>query len=120
MIATDEDALVCDMVETYRIYDYRALSPMKAAVLACGLRDDSRIKMKLQEQNVPFDTLLLAVIADRMGLQLYSGSKDAQRHRNRPESIAEKLLQGQKEEAVKAYRSASDFEAAFRRLAGGE
>ena len=120
MIAADEDALVCDMAETYRIYDYRALSPRKAAVLACGLRDDSRIKMAIQKQTVPFDTLLLATIADRLGLQLWAGSKDAQHRRNRPDSIAEKLLQGQNEDRVKAYTSASDFDNAFRRLAGGE
>lgn len=120
MIVSDNDALVCDMAETYRIYDYRALSPHQAAVLACGLRDDSRIKMKLQEQNVPLDTFLLAVIADRLALQLWAGSKDGQRHRNRPESIAEKLTQGQEEEKVKAYRTASDFDAEFKRLTGGE
>ncbi len=120
MIAIDEDALVCDMAETYRIYDYRALSPQKAAVLACGLREDSRIKMQIQKQSVPFETLLLAVIADRLGLQLWAGTKDAQHRRNRPDSIAEKLLQGQSEDNVKAYSLASDFDAAFRRLAGGE
>jgi hypothetical protein len=120
MITTDDDSLVCDMAETYRIYDYRALPPGRAAVLACGLRDDSRIKMKLQEMSVPLDTLFLAAIADRLGLQLWANSKDARHNRNRPESIAEKLLQGHEEDKVNAYRSAADFDAEFSRLTGGE
>ena len=120
MITTDDDALVCDMAETYRIYDYRALPPRMAAVLACGLRDDSRIKMKLQGMNVPLDTLFLAAIADRLALQLWANSKDAKHHRNRPESIAEKLLQGHEEDRIKAYRTAADFAAAFEQLTGGE
>ena len=44
MAARDEDALVCDMAETYHIFDYRALPLFLAARLACGLREDSRSK----------------------------------------------------------------------------
>jgi len=46
MIKLDENALICDFAETYHIYDYRQLPPTRVAVFACGLRDDSRIKMK--------------------------------------------------------------------------
>jgi len=120
MIATHEDELVCDMAETYRIYDYRALSPKMAGVLACGLRDNSRVKMAMQNANAPLETLLLAMIVDRLGLQIWAGSKDAQHRRNRPESITEMLLQGQNEDNVKAFRTAEEFAAAFHALAGGE
>ena len=119
MIRDHEDDLVCDLAETYHVMEYRGLPPEKVAVLAVGLRDDSRVKMKIQNQPVPIDTLLLAGISDRIGLQLWSGSKDGQRNRNRPESIVEKLLQGQKNDNVKAYRSASEFEAEFLRITGG-
>lgn len=44
MMATDEDALICDFAETYHIYDYRQLKPSYAATLAAGLREDSRIR----------------------------------------------------------------------------
>lgn len=120
MILKCRDELICDFAETYRIYDYRELPPHTAAVLACGLRDDSRVKMKLQKLDVPFDTLLLAAIADRMALQLYSGTKDAQHHRNKPELLAPKLLQGQEEDKVQTFKTAAEFEAAFYNLAGGE
>src|SRR5699024_11498629 len=66
MISLDEDALICDLAETYRIYDYRQLPLMRAAVFACGLRDDSRIKMQANDQLIPMDTLLLAGISDSL------------------------------------------------------
>lgn len=119
MLASGEDDLICDFAETYGVMDFRALTPTMASVLACGLRDESRIKMKLQEQTVPLDTLLLAVVADRLGLLLWSGSKDAQHNRNRPDSIADRLLRGQTQDKVTAYKTAEEFEAAFLRLAGG-
>src|SRR5699024_11907585 len=59
MIQLDEDALICDLAETYQIYDYRQLPPTRVAVFSIGLRDDSRIKMKASGQLVPMETLLL-------------------------------------------------------------
>lgn len=120
MVATHPDELTCDFAETYHVFNLRELSPTMAAVLANGLRDDSRVKMALQKNHVPLETLILASIADRVGLQLWAGSKDAQHNRNRPESIVEKLTQGQNEEKVKAFRTAAEFEAAFYNLVGGE
>lgn len=75
MIELDEDALICDFAETYHIYDFRGLSPIRAGVLACGLRDDSRIKMKMMGMKVPFDDMLLATIADKLENQLYQYAK---------------------------------------------
>lgn len=46
MIQTDEDALICDLAETYQIYDYRQLPAYQVAVFSYGLRDDSRIKVR--------------------------------------------------------------------------
>ena len=47
MIQTDEDALICDLAETYGIFDYRQLPADQVAVFAFGLRDDSRIKLAM-------------------------------------------------------------------------
>lgn len=68
MVNTDEDALICDLAETYHIYNYRSLPLTLVATLAAGLRDDSRIKLKMNKQKVSNTDLLLAVIADRLGL----------------------------------------------------
>ena len=62
MIALDEGALVCDMAETYHIYDMRALPVETLATLACGLREDSRIKLKMSGlKYVPLEVLLVRV-----------------------------------------------------------
>lgn len=67
MLAHDEDALVCDMAETYRIYDMYSLPVRMVATLASGLRYDSRIKSSLSGNEYRLSDLLLATIADRLG-----------------------------------------------------
>ena len=119
-MVTCSDELTCDFAEYYGVYGVKTLTPTLASVLAAGLREGSRVHMKTQNQQVPFDALLLAVIADRIGLQLWAGSKDAQHRRNKPDSIVESLTQGQKEDEIKTFRTAAEFEAAFYNLAGGE
>ena len=41
MMALDREALLCDLAETYGIYDVRALPVSTLAVLASGLRENS-------------------------------------------------------------------------------
>ena len=47
MIATDENALLCDLAETYGIFDFNALPVETLAALSFGLRENSRIKRKM-------------------------------------------------------------------------
>ena len=47
MLNLDKDALLCDLAETYHIYDYKSLPCKMVATFSCGLRADSRIKMKI-------------------------------------------------------------------------
>lgn len=120
MISLDEDALICDFAEYYRIYDYRALSPSYAGVLACGLRDNSRIKMKLTEQGVDMETLLLATIADRLQVLIWQNTEDGQKGINIPDSIVKKLLGKEDEPKNMAFSSGEEFEEYRRRLIDGK
>lgn len=56
----DRDALICDIAETYGVYDLGALPLQTVAVLAQGLRHDARIMMKLiaeqDKDTAAFDT----------------------------------------------------------------
>ena len=97
MIKADEDALICDLAETYHIYDYRRLSPFKIAVFSFGLKDDSRIKMKLSGQKIPLNILLLAGVNDRLSTLVWAKTKDGQKGKNPPESIVD-LLTKEKQE----------------------
>ena len=99
MISEDEDALVCDFAETYRIYDYRQLPARRAAVYACGLRPNSRILMKLSGTKVPLETLLLALLADAEKINIWMQTKDAVGGKNKPVSILEALIDTGKETA---------------------
>ncbi|HEV7796307.1 TPA: hypothetical protein VZI64_002006 [Streptococcus pneumoniae] len=114
MIALDEDALICDLAETYQIYDYKQLPLNQVAVFAYGLRDDSRIKQMMSDQIVPLETTLLASIVDRLSLSLWLKTKDRQKGVNRPASIAELLTKNNKEEGDKrdylVFESGEDFE----------
>lgn len=117
MISTDESALICDFAETYHIYDYRALPLKTAAVLACGLRDDSRIKMKMSDMAIPPDMVLMAAALDRLSMLVWAKTKDGAKGRKRPESVLEKMLNGKKDETgLEGFDTAEEFEAARQRI----
>lgn len=124
MLATDEDALVCDLAETYHIYDYRQLPAHQVAVFAVGLRDDSRIKLRLTGQMVKPEMLMLASMVDRLGLLVWSKTKEAQQGSGRPLSLVEALTKsGHEQSQVLAFASGEDFMRAREQLLreiGGE
>ena len=111
--------MICDLAETYNIYDYRQLPPTRVAVFACGLKDESRIKMKLSGQKVPLGTLLLAGISDRLSVLVWGQTKDGQKGRNRPAMLVEALMEkGSKDTDVIVFDSGEDFESMRKRLIG--
>lgn len=121
MVIADEEALICDFAETYGIYDYRKLPLKTAAILASGLRDNSRIKIKMSGLNAAPEVILNAAIADRTGMLVWMQSKDGAKNRNRPASILDKILNPEKKkEDVTAFATGQDFEDEWNRLLGKE
>ncbi len=118
MIKTDENALICDLAETYQIFDYRQLPPSQVAIFAIGLRDDSRIKIKLSGAKVPPDILLLTGVIDRLNLLIWSKTEDARKGINKPKSIIDSLY-NKEESDVSAFASGKEFEKEWKRLAEG-
>ncbi len=121
MIATDEDALICDLAETYHIYDYRSLSPRMAAIFSCGLRDDSRIKLALAGSRYPLDTLLNVLTYDAVSWLRWAQSKDAHDGGEPPERLYNKLLgfESSKEADVMTFDTPEAFEAARKMILKG-
>ena len=122
MINFDEDALICDLAETYQIYDYRSLPAKLVATLSAGLRDDSRIKMSAAGVPAAQNILLLATIADRVEAFRYGFSEDATKGVNQPISIVGTLY-GEKPESrnksgVMSFATPEEFEAALARIRG--
>ena len=107
MLKKDEEALICDFAETYHIYDYKRLPLTTVAALAVGLRENSRIKMAMNEAETTTEILLMAAIVDRLSLLVWFNTKDAEKGVNRPQSILEKLRP--KESMTEIYDSGEDF-----------
>ena len=114
MIELDEDALICDLAETYHIFDYRSLPVKLAATLSAGLRDDSRIKLKAAESAVGLETIILAVIADNLTLLRASMGKD----KAKPFLFTDAINSEKKKEKAKGFKTVEEFEAALKRIRG--
>ena len=71
MLSFDRNAVICDLAETYHVYDYRALPVMTLAALVSGLRPDSRIKMKMSGITEVSSEVLLVQIFDILQLMRY-------------------------------------------------
>lgn len=114
MLKADRDALLCDLAETYGIFDLYALPVPTLAVLASGLREDSRIKRSLSGISVPRRDLLLAAAVDRLSFLVWGMTEDAKRGTNRPKSLVAALM-GETEDSgdVMAFDSPDDFKAAW-------
>lgn len=120
MVAEDEDALICDLAETYQIYDYRSLPLQKAAVFCAGLRENSRIKMKLNNQSYSIETLLLASVADYLSLILWMNTKDGRKGINKPRAVLGQLLGKDMQDDTAGFDSPEDFETMRKKILKGE
>ena len=116
MIATDEDALICDLAEVYHIYNYKSLPVKMVATFSVGLRENSRIKMKMNDMKFPLDTMLLATIVDKLALLVWMQSKDGAEGVNRPTSIVATLLDEPKEKEIVSFSTPEDFERARKEI----
>lgn len=121
MIALDEDALICDLAETYHIYDYRSLPATQVGIYAAGLREDARIVMKMNKFKVPLDTMLLASIADSLHVNVWAKTKDAQTGKNFPKSILADMIPEPytKDGSVEGFGTADEWEAWHKSMVGG-
>lgn len=80
------------------------------ACLVMGLRDNSRLKMKVFKTKMEMKDYLLAGIYDRLTLLVYANTKDAQKGRNKPKMLLD-ILDKEKEQ-VNSFTSGEDFEKA--------
>lgn len=117
MIAADENALICDFAETYRIYDYKAIPPRLAAIYAAGLNDDSRIKRSLTGRKLTLIETIEAAMLDRLTVLVWMQTEDGQKNRNRPKSVLEALTEEAEDDTV-AFDSIEAYEAARARIMG--
>lgn len=121
MLAQAHDELICDLAETYHIYDMRALPVRTLAVLACGLGANSRVWAKMCGYKAKWPDIVQAMIADRLAILQWFQTEDGHKGVNRPQLLAPMLLgqSDQSEDKEKEYitfDSGEDFLAAWNRL----
>ena len=122
MVSLDEDALICDLAETYGVYDYRSLPANLVATFAVGLREDSRIKIKLNGMKRPFEDYMLAAIYDGINWLCWSKTKNGANGVNMPARILDQFFDDRKDSKASddfiVFDSPAAFEKAWAELAG--
>lgn len=111
MVKTDEDAFICDMAQTYHIYEWRSYPVKLIATLATGLPQDSRINLKRANAKVDLSTALLAKIVDNTSWLVWAQTEDGQRGLNRPKSVLLSLTEEKKpENTYRTFATTKEFD----------
>ena len=114
--------VICDLAETYQIFDYRRVPGRLLGTLVTGLGTNSRLKRAMFgiEHTVP-DNLLLACILDDLEILKWQRSQDGMKGRNVPEKISYWMLgrdantKNETQDAMK-FRTGAEFEAERSRI----
>lgn len=119
MIHTDENALICDLAETYHIFNYKELPVNTVATLSVGLNEDSRIKKKLRNvQDIP-TYIVNAFIIDALNILIWQNTLDGSKGENKPESILKKITGESEDKDTLSFASGDDFEKYRKELING-
>lgn len=113
-----KDELICDLAETYGLFNYKGVPLSTLASLVVGLRDNSRIKMLIAGAVVDTQTLIIASILDKLSLLVWFNSQDGQKNINRPKSVVEALLNNENDTML--FNSIEEFEEYKQKLLGKE
>lgn len=112
-----EDFLVCDLAQYYGVLDWKSHPMDLIATLTVGLPDESRIKRKLSGIDLPIAELLQAQMVDALNLILWTKTKDAQKGKNKPESIVNRLLNNKEtNDDYVSFKTPEELEAYFKQF----
>lgn len=118
MIALDRNAFICDMAETYQIYDYRRVPGRYLGILAAGLGPNSRIGRKINGVRGDVSEVLMAQILDGIRFLCWAQTEDAKKRRNYPKSVASEFFVSEDKDKFK-HTSIDDFERIKKQVTGG-
>lgn len=109
--------MICDLAETYHIFNYRELPVNMLATLVSGLRADSRTKMKITGAKIPDNITLQVLIYDRLTQLVWMNSEDGRKNRNRPQRLYDLLTKDPKPR-IMSFDSGEDFDRAYAEAVG--
>ena len=84
-----------------------------------GLKADSRTKMAINGMRVPTNTIIMAMVYDRITQWIWMNSKDGRKGKNKPSSLAEALSRTPKEKNIEVFDSGDEFDAMLKRIKEG-
>lgn len=117
MLAEGRDELVCDFAETYHVLDLWALPVPLMATLAAGLRDNSRVKMKMAGLMYIPPEVLLPRVTDVLTAIAVGLSKNAKMPPLMMDVMTGKAKpKEEKTEPVMSFDSTEDFDAMWAQL----
>lgn len=108
ILAEYKTEMICDLAETYQIYDYKRVPARMLGTLVSGLREESRIGRKLSGRKASTEAVLLANIIDLLSVVFADKGK-------KPEPIA-KLFIEEVNTASKGFDTPEEFEKARERI----
>lgn len=108
-----EDEVICDLAETYHIFNYEEIKGRRLATLVCGLRPSSRVMSKMSGLTTSVNECLQAMSVDALNTLVWMQTKDAEKGRNRPSSIASTFFEKKESQG---FSSADDYEAERERI----
>lgn len=118
MIAIDENALICDLAETYNIYDYKRVPGRLLGILAAGLGENTRIGKKVNGVKGTVTDVLLAQILDGVRFLCWAQTEDGRKGKHRPKSVASEFFVSEDKNKAKSM-SIDDFEKIRKKIVGG-
>ena len=114
MLKVDRTAVICDLAETYHIFNYRQLPATTVATLACGLKADSRIKTTMAGvKMLPPNSLLYALVVDELRALRWGLMGDK---KHKPVFVSDLIANGLPEKETVGFSTADEFEAKRREI----
>ena len=87
--------MMCDLAETYHIFNYRQLPVEMVAVFVWGLPEKARVWKKFGYKDI--DRQLLALIYDNLNWLVWAQTEDGANNMNKPKRLYDKLFTPQQE-----------------------
>lgn len=110
--------MICDLAETYHIYDYKSLPVDLVATFVSGLRDNSRLYKQVNDLKVSsFEEYLLVNIFDDLNWLCWTKTKGASKGRNKPLTLMERLNKQIEKDKIVAFSSGDAFMEKYNELA---
>lgn len=79
-------------------------------MLIVGLREDSRLVLKVTGRSHSMSQLMQAYTVDRLSILCWQNTKDGAKNKNKPKMLSDIMLKTKEETDIQSFDSAEEFE----------